>query len=82
MTNTNLAESQLRRSRRNQGLPPDFPPVTEENPMESIDQGATTTPHEEENIVVESGDQFNSYMNPLAQQTPIGDTPWSCGRSC
>ena len=35
--------------------------------MESIDQGATTTSHQEENIVVESGDQFNSYVNPLAQ---------------
>ena len=35
--------------------------------MEAIDQGATTSSHEEENIVVESGDQFTSYINPLAQ---------------
>ena len=42
--------------------------------MESIDQGATTSSHEEENIVVESGDEFTSYINPLAQQPPMVDT--------
>ena len=42
--------------------------------MESIDQGAATTPHEEENIVVESGDQFNSYINTLVQKPPMADT--------
>ena len=42
--------------------------------MESIDQGATTTSHQEENIVVESGDQFTSYINPLVQQPPLVDT--------
>ena len=52
VTNTNLAEFWLRRSKRNQGFPPNFPPVTGESPMEAIDQGATTTSHEEENIVV------------------------------
>ena len=41
--------------------------------MEAIDQGAATTSHREENIVVESGDQFTSYTNPLAQQPPITD---------
>ena len=41
--------------------------------MESIDQGATTSSHEEENIVVESGDQFTSYINPLAQQPPMAN---------
>ena len=42
--------------------------------MEAIDQGATTSSQEEENIVVESGDQFTSYINPLAQQPPMADT--------
>ena len=42
--------------------------------MEAIDQGAATTSHEEENIVVESGDQFTSYINPLVQQPPMADT--------
>ena len=42
--------------------------------MEAIDQGAATSSHEEENIVVESGDQFTSYINPLAQQPPMVDT--------
>ena len=30
--------------------------------------------HEEENIVVESGYQFNSYINPLVQQPPMANT--------
>ena len=42
--------------------------------MEAIDQGVTTSSHEEENMVVESGDQFTSYINPLAQQPPMTDT--------
>ena len=42
--------------------------------MEATGQGAATTSHVEENIVVESGDQFTSYTNPLAQQPPVGDT--------
>ena len=42
--------------------------------MEAIDQGAATTSHQEENIVVESGDQFTSYANLLAQQPPVVDT--------
>ena len=28
----------------------------------------------EENLVVESGDQFASYITPLVQQPPVGDT--------
>ena len=42
--------------------------------MEATDQGATTTSHVEENLVVESGDQFTSYVTPLVQQPPMGDT--------
>ena len=42
--------------------------------MEAIDQGAATTSHQEENIVVESGDQFTSYTNSLVQQPPMADT--------
>ena len=42
--------------------------------MEAIDQGVATTSHEEENIVVESGDQFNSYINPLVQHPDMVDT--------
>ena len=54
-------------------MPPDFLPVTGEIPLEAIDQGATTSSHEEENIVVESGDQFTSYINPLDQQPAMVD---------
>ena len=64
----------MRRSRRNQGLPPDFPPITRESPLEAIDQGVATSSHEEENLVVERGDQFTSYINPLVQQPPMVDT--------
>ena len=42
--------------------------------MEATDQGATTTSHVENNIVVESGYQFTSYTNPLAQQPSVDDT--------
>ena len=42
--------------------------------MEAIDQGAATTSHEEENIVVQRGDQFTSYNNPLIQHPPMADT--------
>ena len=35
--------------------------------MEATDQGAKTDPHVEGNTVVESGEQFNSYINPLVQ---------------
>ena len=41
--------------------------------MEATVQGAATTSQVEENIVVESGDQFTSYTNPLTQQPPIAD---------
>ena len=41
--------------------------------MEAINQGATTSSHEEENILVESGDQFTSYYNPLAQHPPMAN---------
>ena len=42
--------------------------------MEATDKGPTTTSHVEENLVVEGGDQFTSYINPLVQQPPVGDT--------
>ena len=42
--------------------------------MEATDQGSTTTVHVEENLVVESEDQFTSYVTPLVQQPRVGDT--------
>ena len=33
--------------------------------MEATNQGAITTSHVEENMVVEIGDQFASYVTPL-----------------
>ena len=41
--------------------------------MEATVKGVATTSQVEENIVVESGDQFTSYTDPLAQQPPIAD---------
>ena len=42
--------------------------------MEATNQGAATDSHMGENPVVESGDQFSSYVTPLLQQSPAGDT--------
>ena len=42
--------------------------------MEATEEGATTTSHVEENLVVEGGYQFASYVTPLFQQPPVGDT--------
>ena len=60
-----MGEFQLRQSKRNQGFPPNFPPPTGEGPMESTDQGAGTNSQVEGSLVVESGEQFTSYVNPL-----------------
>ena len=67
MTFYNLAEFQLRQSRRNQSLPSDFPPTIGEGPMEAIDQGATIDSRIGEYPVVESGDRFAYYVTPLVQ---------------
>ena len=42
--------------------------------MEATDQGATSTSQVEEKLDVESRDQFTSYVTPLVQQPPVGDT--------
>ena len=42
--------------------------------MESIDQGVATESHVEGITVVESGEQFTSYVNPLVQHPPTADT--------
>ena len=43
--------------------------------MESIDQGAVATDSHVEGIqVVESEEQFITYINPLVQQPPMADT--------
>ena len=42
--------------------------------MEAIDQGAATDSHVGGIPVVESGEQFTSYINPLVQQSPTTDT--------
>ena len=49
-----LVEFPLRRYRRVQGLPPDFPPIVGEIPMEATSQGATADSHVGENPVVEA----------------------------
>ena len=42
--------------------------------MEATDQGAATDSHMGENLVIESGYQFASYVTPLVQQSPTDDT--------
>ena len=58
---------ELRESRRVWGLPPDFIPISGENPMEAIDQGAATTSQVGDNVVVESGVPYSSHSPPLVQ---------------
>ena len=42
--------------------------------MEATDQGAATDCHVEGSPVVESGEQFTTYTNPLIEQPPMGET--------
>ena len=42
--------------------------------MEATDQGAAIDSHMGENPIVESGDQFSSYVTPLVQQYPAAKT--------
>ena len=60
-----LIELILRRSRIVRGLPPDLPPVVGDIPMEATDQGAIVDSHVEGNLVVEVGEEFTMYDNPL-----------------
>ena len=65
---SNLTEFPLRQSKRAQGLPPDFPPIAGERPMEAIDQGATVYSHVEECPAVEVGEEFTTYDIPFVKQ--------------
>ena len=42
--------------------------------MDATDQGASTDSHVEGSPVVDSGEQFTAYVNPLVQQPPTADT--------
>ena len=42
--------------------------------MESTEQGATTDSHVEGNPVVEDGEEFTTYDNPLVEQPPTAGT--------
>ena len=42
--------------------------------MEAIDQGVATDSYMEENPVVEVGEEFTTYDNPLGKQPPTDDT--------
>ena len=44
-----------------------FTPGSGENPMESIDQGASTTSQVGDSVVVESGGPYSSHSPPLVQ---------------
>ena len=66
--------AELRQSRRVWGLPPDFIPVSRENPMEAIDQGAATKSQVGENVVAERRDPYPSHAPPLVQEPSRGNT--------
>ena len=42
--------------------------------MEATNQGVETDSHVEGRPVVESGEQFTAYVNPLVQQSPMAGT--------
>ena len=64
----------MRRYRRNQDFPPDILPATGEGPKEATDQGDATDSHVEGSPVVESGEQFTTYIKPLVEHPPMADT--------
>ena len=66
--------TELRQSIRVRGLPPDFTPGSGENPMESIDQGATTTSQVGDSVVAESGGPYSSHSPTLVQQPSRGNS--------
>ena len=55
-------------------MPPNFTSVSEENPMEAIDQGAATTSQVGDNVVVESGVPYSSHSSPLVQHPSQEDS--------
>ena len=55
-------------------MPPDFTSVSEGNPMEAINQGASTTSQVGDNVVVESGVPYSSHSPPLVQQPSQGNS--------
>ena len=59
---------------RAQGLPPNFPPIIGERPMEATEQGAIVDSQVEENPAMEVGEEFTTYDNPLVEQPPTTHT--------
>ena len=55
-------------------MPPDFTSISEENPMEDIDQGVATTSQVGDNVVVESGVPYSLHSPPLVQQPSQGNS--------
>ena len=54
-------------------MPPDFIPVSRENPMEVIDQGAASNSQVGENVVAESGDPYPLHGPSLVLQPSRGN---------
>ena len=55
-------------------MPPNFIPISGENPMEAIDQGAATTSQVGDNVVVEGGVPYSSHSPPLVQHPSQEDS--------
>ena len=70
-----MAEFQLRRSKRNNGLPPKFPPIIGEGPMQAIDEGAATDSHVGENLVVAPWSVASIGPSPVVGGK-TGGKPW------
>ena len=55
-------------------MPPNFIPISGENPIAAIDQGAATNSQVGENMVAESRGPYPSHLPPLVQQPYRGNT--------
>ena len=54
-------------------MPPNFIPISRENTMEAIDQGAATNSQVGENVVAESGDPYPSHGPSWVQKPSRGN---------
>ena len=72
-----LAEPLVRRSRKLQGLPPEFPPTKEETEEVTMDQLVTIDPSVEGIPVVESREEYSYFENPSTSSPVLVQLPSS-----
>ena len=68
----------MRRSRRLQGLPPEFPPTIEERKEVTMDQPITIDPSVEGIPVTNPGEEYYSFENLSTSTSILVQIPSSC----